>query len=201
VLLRWPRPAANSARIQCRYHSCVRERWLSRRAVFLHVGALLFVPFCVAATWWQITRAEDGNGLSYLYTFEWPVFALLGIYFWWQFLHTDYEAVGLRGMRNQEAARSATGTDPATATELATGTESATAGAASPTTTTTATPIRPQPAPSSASPWSPSMPSPLPVQDEEDPELAAYNARLAALASSGGKTWRKPEVHVARRPQ
>ena len=81
----------------------VRERWFSRRAVFLHVGCLLFVPFCIAATWWQITRAEDGNGLSYLYTFEWPVFAIVGIYFWWQFLHTDYDTVGLKGMRKQEA--------------------------------------------------------------------------------------------------
>jgi hypothetical protein len=141
----------------------------------LHIGCLLFVPFCVAATWWQITRAEDGNGLSYLYTFEWPVFALLGVYFWWQFLHTDYEAVGLRGMRNQAAAELATTTDPSN--------ESAPAA---------------EPLPST-------KPAPIaragPELDEADPELAAYNARLAALASSGEKTWRKPETHVARRPQ
>ena len=53
------------------------------------------------AAWWQITRATDGNGLSYLYSVEWPIFAILGVYFWWMLIHTDYESVGLKGMRNQ----------------------------------------------------------------------------------------------------
>ena len=39
------------------------------------------------------------------------------------------------------------------------------------------------------------------VSPEEDPELAAYNARLAALAAKGPKTWRNPESVVARRAQ
>jgi hypothetical protein len=150
--------------------------------VFLHIGGLLFVPFCILATWWQITRAEDGNGLSYLYTFEWPVFAIVGVYFWWQFLHTDYEAVGLRGMRNQSAAQSAEA-----ASEAATRPESA-----------STTPARQSVPPV---PLTPKSSWPTPRQDDEDPELAAYNARLAELATSGGKTWRKPETHVARRPQ
>jgi hypothetical protein len=163
----------------------VRERWLSRRAVFLHIGCLLFVPFCVAATWWQITRAEDGNGLSYLYTFEWPVFAILGVYFWWQFLHTDYDAVGLRGMRNQAAAELASTTDPSAESApvaVAVAVAVAEAEALSPT----------RAVPAASAGLGPG---------EVDPELAAYNARLAALASSGEKTWRKPETHVARRPQ
>jgi hypothetical protein len=150
--------------------------------VFLHIGGLLFVPFCILATWWQITRAEDGNGLSYLYTFEWPVFAIVGVYFWWQFLHTDYEAVGLKGMRNQSAAQSAEASS-----EAATRPESATV------ITMQAT----QSAPSVTVTQAPSQAQTV----DEDPELAAYNARLAELATSGGKTWRKPETHVARRPQ
>jgi hypothetical protein len=159
--------------------------------VFLHIGGLLFVPFCILATWWQITRAEDGNGLSYLYTFEWPVFAIVGVYFWWQFLHTDYEAVGLRGMRNQSAAQSAEA-----ASEAATRPEPATTMPGSP--AMQAIPAK-QSVPSVS--LMQSSPSPMSQQDDEDPELAAYNARLAELASSGGKTWRKPETHVARRPQ
>jgi DNA-binding transcriptional regulator of glucitol operon len=146
----------------------VRERWLSRRAVFLHLGFLLFVPFCILATWWQITRAEDGNGLSYLYTFEWPVFAALGVYFWWQFLHTDYDAVGLRGMRKNAAV-------PLPSEEAA--------------------------APVAAAAPSAPVARAVPSDEDVDPELAAYNARLAALSTSGVKTWRKPEAHVARRPQ
>ena len=182
----------------------VRERWLSKRALFLHLGCLLFVPFCIAATWWQITRAEDGNGLSYLYTFEWPVFAIIGVYFWWQFLHTDYETVGLKGMRNLKA-------------EVPPGEE---AGFASPTPTTT--PLGPESASMSSDVASP-VPAPDPSMSlaretprprssattattplspaHDDPELAAYNARLAALATSGGKTWRKREALIARRPQ
>ncbi len=34
---------------------------------------------------------------------------------------------------------------------------------------------------------------------DEDPELAAYNARLAALAEQGPKTWRRRETVVVRR--
>jgi hypothetical protein len=174
----------------------VRERWLSRRAVFLHLGCLLFVPFCVVAAWWQITRAEDGNGLSYLYTFEWPVFALLGIYFWWQFLHTDYDTVGLKGLRNQAGANGKTPDE--------TGGKSDPDPGSAPDSTrairalsTTQIPGR---AYANAANESPGQSRPQ-VQFEEDPELAAYNARLAALASRGGKTWRRPEAHVVRRPQ
>jgi hypothetical protein len=141
----------------------VRERWLSRRAIFLHLGFLLFVPICLLATWWQITRAEDGNGLSYLYTFEWPVFAGVGIYFWWQFLHTDYDAVGLKGMRTRA--------DAAPLTDAS---------------------VDAPPAPEA------SLARPA---ESDDPELDAYNARLAALSAQGPKTWRTPETHVARRPQ
>ena len=31
---------------------------------------------------WQLHRAESGNELSWAYTFEWPLFAIFGIYFW-----------------------------------------------------------------------------------------------------------------------
>jgi DNA-binding transcriptional regulator of glucitol operon len=81
----------------------VRERWLSRRAVSLHVAVIVFVPGCAIAAWWQVTRAQDGNQLSYLYSVMWPVFGILGLYFWWMLIHTDYETVGLKGMRRQQA--------------------------------------------------------------------------------------------------
>ncbi len=150
----------------------------------MHLACLLFVPFCIAATWWQITRAEDGNGLSYLYTFEWPVFAVVGIYFWWQFLHTDYDVVGLKGMRNQ-AGDAPTDVDSDPAQPLQSATPLATVSPAGPSRSAIA---------------STSRIAPTSVEDE-DPELAAYNARLAALSTSGGKTWRKPETPIARRPQ
>jgi hypothetical protein len=130
--------------------AAVRERWLNRRALSLHLAVIIIVPGCGLAAWWQITRATDGNGLSYLYAIEWPLFAIIGAYFWWMLIHTDYENVGLKGMRRSE---------------------------------TTAVP---------ASPAAP------PVTVTDDPELAAYNARLAQLAASGPKTWRSPERTVVR---
>ncbi len=41
--------------------------------------------------------------------------------------------------------------------------------------------------------------APAVAADEADPELAAYNARLAELASQGPKTWRHRESVVVRR--
>jgi hypothetical protein len=153
----------------------VRDRWLSRRAILLHIGFVLFVPACALAAWWQITRAEDGNGLSYLYSVEWPIFALLSAYFWWMLIHTDYDDVGLRGMRNRERAGQH-------------GLGTALVSPAAPATTP-------------AEPISPMTVQPPHETDEDatDPELAAYNARLAELGSNGPKTWRNPETLVARR--
>jgi hypothetical protein len=134
----------------------------------LHLAALVFVPGCAVAAWWQINRAADGNQLSYLYSVMWPVFGLLGIAFWWLLLHTDYDSVGLKGMLRQ-LQEDAGGTSSMTPTAAA-----ATAATAPPLST---------------------------VSTDEDPELAAYNARLAELAAKGRKTWRNTETVVARRPQ
>lgn len=147
----------------------VRERWLSRRAVSLHLTILVLVPGCAVAAWWQINRAADGNQLSYLYSVLWPAFGLLGLYFWWMLIHTDYDNVGLKGMQRQQAAAASTDVE---APEAA----SPVAGVAVPAT--------------------PGM-----VAAEADPELAAYNARLAELAAQGPKTWRARESVVVRREQ
>ena len=148
----------------------VRARWLSRRAVSLHVALLVIVPGCAVAAWWQVSRAEDGNDLSYLYSVMWPVFGILAIWFWWMLVHTDYDEVGLKGMRHRQARE-------AVATHAV---QSGRSGAAAEA--------------EASSPVTPEM-----VAD--DPELAAYNARLAELASQGPKTWRNRETVVVRRPQ
>ena len=96
----------------------------------------------------------------------WPVFGILGLYFWWMLLHTDYENVGLKGTRRQMQAAAATG---------------ASGEAASP------------------SPAAVGAEAPAAAAGEVDPELAAYNARLAELARQGPKTWRHRESVVVRR--
>jgi hypothetical protein len=149
--------------------AAVRERWLSKRAVSLHVAVLVFVPGCAVAAWWQINRAADGNQLSYLYSVMWPAFGVLGVVFWWVLIHTDYETVGLRGLRRQEEQARTASQQMEVAGET---TSLATAGTG------------------------PEVPAP---SADEDPELAAYNARLGALARKGPKTWRTRESVVVRR--
>jgi hypothetical protein len=65
----------------------VRERWFSRRAFLLHFLLVTVVPGCLLAGWWQVHRALSGNLLSYFYSVEWPIFALLAVVAWWQLIH------------------------------------------------------------------------------------------------------------------
>jgi len=63
--------------------------WSSRRAVSLHVALGVFLPACVGLTWWQVSRALGGNTLSWVYTFEWPIFGAYATYMWWKLVHED----------------------------------------------------------------------------------------------------------------
>jgi hypothetical protein len=65
--------------------------WLSRRALKLHVVILIVVPAFMALCFWQLSRALDGNTLSWAYVFEWPLFAAYAVYMWWRFLHEAAE--------------------------------------------------------------------------------------------------------------
>ncbi|HEY6472937.1 MAG TPA: hypothetical protein VIY26_08605 [Acidimicrobiales bacterium] len=160
----------------------MRERWLSGRAVTLHVAALVLVPGCAIAAWWQVNRAADGNQLSYVYSVMWPVFGLLALIFWWMLIHTDYDSVGLKGMLRQQADADAEAQADAQTFDLAASSRTPDGVAASPLPSLNVTE------------------EPL-VSADEDPELAAYNARLAALAAKGAKTWRNRETVVVRRAQ
>src|SRR5215472_2933799 len=46
----------------------------------------LFAVLAFVGLWWlgdwQFRRAMTGNGLSWAYTFEWPIFAIFGAVFW-----------------------------------------------------------------------------------------------------------------------
>jgi len=141
----------------------VRQRWLSARSLSLHAAAIVVVSGCAIAAWWQVNRAQDGNQLSYFYSAMWPVFGVLAVYFWWMLIHTDYDTVGLKGMRRQNRQAVQADATPTVGGALLV---------------------------SRAVPGS-----------EEDPELAAYNARLAQLAEKGPKTWRNRDEVVVRRAQ
>ena len=74
----------------------LRSRWLSRRALLLHVEVIIVAPACLAAAWWQATRALGGNGISWVYSIEWPIFATIAVVAWWLLIHEDPEAYRAR---------------------------------------------------------------------------------------------------------
>jgi hypothetical protein len=78
------------------YALVVRQRWFSRRAFLLHFEFFLLASGCLVAGWWQVTRALKGNGLSWVYSAEWPGFAVLAILAWWHLLHEDPETYRAR---------------------------------------------------------------------------------------------------------
>ncbi len=150
----------------------------------MHVAALILVPGCAVAAWWQVNRAADGNQLSYVYSVMWPVFGLLALVFWWLLIHTDYDAVGLKGMLRQQTQEQTPQEQPQAQTQ------SFDFGASFDADEVAASPVT-----------TPYVPEELLPDADEDPELAAYNARLAALADDGPKTWRNRETVVVRRAQ
>ena len=44
---------------------------------------------CASAAYWQVGRAIQGNSLSFLYSIEWPCFAVLGVFGWWALLNQE----------------------------------------------------------------------------------------------------------------
>ncbi len=77
----------------------MKSKYLSRRALVLHICLVLWVSMCAAAAWWQVSRAVNGNSLSFLYAIEWPCFGVLGVLGWYAMLNTE------KVTANQEAAR------------------------------------------------------------------------------------------------
>ncbi len=67
------------------------SRWLSPRAIGLHLVLTAIVTGCAVAGLWQFRRATGGNTLSWAYTFEWPAFAIVAGIGWWQMVHDSSE--------------------------------------------------------------------------------------------------------------
>jgi integral membrane protein len=80
--------------------AALRPRWFSRRALLLHLEVAIIAPACGVAGWWQATRALAGNELSWAYSVEWPLFALLAVAGWWHLIHEDPHAYRARRARS-----------------------------------------------------------------------------------------------------
>ncbi|HYN93895.1 MAG TPA: hypothetical protein VES42_08605, partial [Pilimelia sp.] len=63
--------------------------WLLR-----HGLAAALIGAFAALGWWQIRRAVSGNGLSWAYAVEWPVFAAFVAFLWWREVRHELRSPG-----------------------------------------------------------------------------------------------------------
>ncbi|MCX4470398.1 hypothetical protein OOK41_08780 [Micromonospora sp. NBC_01655] len=138
--------------------------WIAR-----HVAMVVLVVGFLGLGWWQITRAADGNSISWGYAVEWPVFAAFVVFVWWRELrHTLRSAADGPPTAGEQAG----GDVPAGAAPG----PAAPAGAA----------------PSSGAPTGVRRPvrvarvAATPTGGPEDADLAAYNRYLAWLNANPG---------------
>jgi hypothetical protein len=93
--------AVTAGHPRTRWTILLRPRWLAWHgfAVVATAGMLYLGD-------WQLHRAESGNELSWAYTFEWPLFAIFGVYFWAKTLRDE-----LRNQADAGTGAQATTTD------------------------------------------------------------------------------------------
>lgn len=68
----------------------VPPRLTSTSAVKTHLTLVIGLGLCAAAFWFELSRAEGGNELSWAYVFEWPLLGIFAVYMWWKILHPGF---------------------------------------------------------------------------------------------------------------
>ena len=68
-----------------RWRFLITPRWLA-----WHLFAVLAFWGMLWLGDWQLHRALSGNGLSWAYTFEWPIFAIMGVVFWIKTIRDEF---------------------------------------------------------------------------------------------------------------
>ncbi len=84
-------------------------KYLTRRCIGLHALVLVLVPAFLLAGWWQYHVALGGNDLSWVYTVEWPFFAVYAVYVWWKLIHDESTPFDRLWAAKQRAAADAEG--------------------------------------------------------------------------------------------
>jgi hypothetical protein len=68
-----------------RWRFLISPKWLAWHLIM--VGSVVGM---LALGDWQLHRAESGNGLSWAYTFEWPIFAVFAVVFWAKTIRDEF---------------------------------------------------------------------------------------------------------------
>src|SRR5260370_9480254 len=68
-----------------RWRFLITPRWLAWHLIM--VGSVYGM---LALGDWQLHRAMSGNGLSWAYTFEWPIFAVFAVVFWAKTIRDEF---------------------------------------------------------------------------------------------------------------
>lgn len=89
-----------SARTRPSWLFLLRPRWLC-----WHAFAVLATLGMLWLGRWQLHRAETGNELSWAYTVEWPLFAILGLLFWARSLREELRGGTSQPVGESKAAR------------------------------------------------------------------------------------------------
>src|SRR5215469_15593444 len=69
-----------------RWRFLITPKWLA-----WHLITVALVAGMLALGDWQLHRALAGNGLSWAYTFEWPIFAVFGVVFWAKTIRDEFQ--------------------------------------------------------------------------------------------------------------
>jgi hypothetical protein len=69
------------------------DRLTGKSAFRLHLTLALGLALCVGAFAFELSRALGGHTFSWMYVFEWPLFAGFAIYMWWN-LYNGYDRRG-----------------------------------------------------------------------------------------------------------
>ena len=186
-------------------------QWVKPRSLLLHFVFLVIATGCAVAAWWQITRAAQGNTLSYFYSVEWPAFIVVAGIGWWQMVHDTPEDIARRQefhqRMRQASAEVVARTLPRSATALTVGSEEVSGRVLGPSARRAVTAGTPEPgssselvavgeravAPAGRSEMEALLLSEAADVDGPSDEMTDYNRYLALLAVKGkAKTWRNP---------
>lgn len=58
-------------------------RTVGPRRWHYHLFFASAIVVCLGAGWFELGRAREGHQIAWVYTFEWPVFAVLFGFMWW----------------------------------------------------------------------------------------------------------------------